>query len=169
MTKILALPISNTEPYHSFSDIGRSSEYLEINSRYLKAKNHYLSRPSLFAAREYNEAISDLNFDNSGFKKLINVDGVSSKTAVCAIKLINKLRSIAINEHLWWQKPLINAGNDIEVVLEWWNKKKKLTVYVSESTAEFIKVWGSDIDDDMEDGSIDSDDTLKSLWAWMDT
>ncbi|MEP0801248.1 hypothetical protein [Funiculus sociatus] len=85
------------------------------------------------------------------------------------LKLINKLYNIAKKHHFWWHSPLINRGIDEEVVFEWWNVEKKLTIYVSENTVEFIKVWGADIDSEMQDGVVDigSDEALKDIWKWI--
>jgi len=33
--------------------------------------------------------------------------------------------------------------------------------------AQYIKVWGEDIDDEMEDGFAASSDELTELWKWL--
>jgi hypothetical protein len=79
-----------------------------------------------------------------------------------------KFYLFARNDNLWWQKPLINVNEEEgEIVLEWWNKQKKLTIYVCSDTIDFIKVWGSDIDNEMEDGSISLNNNIDFLWRWL--
>ena len=68
-----------------------------------------------------------------------------------------------------WSTPLINVNYDSDVVLEWWNKNKKLTFYINQSSIDYMKVWGADIDTEMEDGSLDSmrDGSIGRLWQWI--
>jgi hypothetical protein len=81
-------------------------------------------------------------------------------------RLINQLRKLG-SESNFWKEPLINTTCDEEIVLEWWNKNRKLTIYISENRIEYIKVWGPDIDNEMQDGLISSDNTLRELWEWI--
>ena len=84
-----------------------------------------------------------------------------------AEKLINILHSVALKHNWWWHTPLFNINSDNEIVLEWWNQEKKLTIYVAEGVIDYIKVWGADMDNEMEDGSIDLEDDLTELWQWI--
>lgn len=65
-----------------------------------------------------------------------------------------------------WFAPLINR-TELEVVLEWWCRNKKLTVYIENNTKTYIKVWGVDIDNEMEEGIISSDQDFVELWKWL--
>ena len=70
---------------------------------------------------------------------------------------------------LWERDPLLNVTLDHEIVLEWWNKKKKLTIYVCEDTIDYIKVWGPDMVSEMADGTLHLDDgEVVDLWDWLD-
>lgn len=91
------------------------------------------------------------------------------RTAIWAQKWLEQLRTIATENQLWWHEPLVNISVDAEVVFEWWCEHKKLTVYILEDTAEYIKVWGPDIDNEMQDGLAKSSAELTSLWKWMST
>ena len=86
-----------------------------------------------------------------------------------AEELIKKLCFISKKNKLWWYQPLLNISIDDEIVFEWWHKEKKLTIYVCPNTIYFIKVWGPDMDDEMEDGSIylSNNDAILSLWQWI--
>lgn len=66
-----------------------------------------------------------------------------------------------------WLSPNVTASSEGEVVFEWWQGSKKLTVYVSNQSAEYLKVWGPDVNTDMEDGEADSPETLRLLWKWL--
>jgi hypothetical protein len=66
-----------------------------------------------------------------------------------------------------WLDPNITASGEGEVVFEWWQGSKKLTIYVGNQSAEYVKVWGPDINTDMEDGLADSPDMRGLLWKWL--
>lgn len=65
-----------------------------------------------------------------------------------------------------WQSPYISASEDGEIVFEWWNGVRKLTIYVGVEESTYLKSWGPHIVDEMEDGVlIQSWDP--SLWIWL--
>lgn len=91
----------------------------------------------------------------------------SPKTIETAEKLINDLHSVAFKNNWCWSSPLLNISSENEIVLEWWNQEKKLTIYVSEELIDYIKVWGADMDNEMEEGAIGLEDDLTEVWQWI--
>jgi hypothetical protein len=53
-----------------------------------------------------------------------------------------------------WQRPHISSTEQGEIVLEWWRGERKLTIYFGDDGAEFLEVWGIDIDEDMSSGPL---------------
>ncbi len=53
------------------------------------------------------------------------------------------------------------------IVFEWWNMERKLTIYVGDEGYEYIKVWGSDMDDEMEDGFARNLLEIYPLLSWL--
>jgi hypothetical protein len=90
-----------------------------------------------------------------------NLDTISN-----AVDWIIKLRRIVNLKKYWWSEPLVNIS-DSEFIFEWWHDKKKITVYFSEVNAEFIKVWGADIDREMEEGVAETNEQIEALWKWL--
>lgn len=66
-----------------------------------------------------------------------------------------------------WISPNITSGSEGEVVFEWWYGAKKLTIYVSDQSIEYIQVWGADIYNDMSDGDAAPIGTCRKLWLWL--
>jgi len=66
-----------------------------------------------------------------------------------------------------WIEPNVTASEEGEVVFEWWHSTKKLTVYIGNQSAEYVKVWGTDINSDMSDGDANPISTCRSLWEWL--
>lgn len=65
-------------------------------------------------------------------------------------------------------EPHITGSADGDVVFEWWHGKRKLTVYVSDGVASYVKVWGPNMVSEMEDGEIGHNvSEFVSLWNWL--
>lgn len=94
---------------------------------------------------------------------------LETKTLYNTFLLTREIIKISKLQDLYWSTPMINVNDDSDVVLEWWNKNKKLTFYINQSTLDYIKVWGADIDSEMEDGLINSmqDCSIGQLWQWI--
>lgn len=66
-----------------------------------------------------------------------------------------------------WHKPHVAVDEDGEIMFEWWNREKALTVYVSQNEARYIKGWGIDIENEMEDGEASTSEIRRMLWKWL--
>lgn len=66
-----------------------------------------------------------------------------------------------------WIPPHVIADAHGNVVFEWWEAGKKLTVYVSPDAVEYVKVWGPDMFSDMEDGEVAKAEDHRALWRWL--
>lgn len=108
------------------------------------------------------DALSDLSDGWNGRDAL----APSQATIENAKRWIQHFYSNATTADLSWSEPLATASADGEIVFEWWKEDKKLTVYIQSNEAQYIKVWGDDIED-MEDGEINSDETIRVLWTWL--
>lgn len=93
--------------------------------------------------------------------------GADNGTYKYTIEWLEQLRKVVVANQMWWSEPLVNLSIDSEIVFEWWHETKKLTVYILGNTAEYIKVWGLDIDNEMEDGTSSSSAELTNLWKWL--
>jgi hypothetical protein len=93
--------------------------------------------------------------------------GADNETYKYTIQWLDKLRDVVTANQMWWCEPLVNLGIDSEIVFEWWHEDKKLAVYILGDSAEYIKIWGPDIDNEMEDGTASSPAELTDLWKWL--
>ena len=66
-----------------------------------------------------------------------------------------------------WLTPHVTSSAEGEVVFEWWNDPRKLTVYCTAEDANFVKAWGPDIVTQMEDGDATSPAARQQLWMWL--
>ena len=68
---------------------------------------------------------------------------------------------------LAWLEPNVTAGPEGAIVFEWWHGTKKLTIYVDDTGAEYVQVWGPDVDHDMAEGNAETGDVRLRLWQWL--
>jgi hypothetical protein len=73
--------------------------------------------------------------------------------------------ALAVEEE--WHVPHVTADEDGDVMFEWWNNGKGLTIYVSEESASYLTAWGTNMIDQMEDGKATDSETRRRLWEWL--
>jgi hypothetical protein len=67
-----------------------------------------------------------------------------------------------------WRRPHVAADENGDVTFEWWNGDKGLTVYVSaDGSVSYLRDWGLDILDEMEDGPLSTPEQRHDIWAWF--
>jgi hypothetical protein len=80
--------------------------------------------------------------------------------------LVRDFYLFAISSGYDWKQPLVSANEYGEVCFEWWSGEHKLTVYMSANAVSYVKVWGTDMDDEMADGQIVGAGFV-GLWRWL--
>lgn len=66
-----------------------------------------------------------------------------------------------------WTEPLVSVDEFGDVVFEWWHGGRKITVYVTPTSSEYIKVSGPNMHLDMEDGELETKRDHQDLWRWL--
>jgi hypothetical protein len=87
-------------------------------------------------------------------------------TVLKAIDTLGRLSSNVSASGYPWENPHVSASENGEVVFEWWVGTHKLTIYVSDQDVEFIRVWGTDIVEEMADGKL-AGEGFTGLWRWL--
>lgn len=98
---------------------------------------------------------------------MINLFNIFESNLTYSYKWITKFKLLVNSNNLWWQDPIQSTNFYKEEVLEWWYYNHKLIVYITKKKIEYLKVWGTDIDTEMEDGVINTQDDLLKLWKWL--
>ncbi len=69
-----------------------------------------------------------------------------------------------------WSNPVLNLDEDGGLVLEWWRGLKKFTLYLAPAEKpRFVRVWGDDIDTEMDDGTLAEVDDFAELWVFLNS
>lgn len=85
-----------------------------------------------------------------------------------ATEWIEQMYEDVMRSGLAWRKPHVAADENGDVTFEWWNGDKGLTIYVSaDDSVSYLKDWGPDIVEDMEDGPVSTSEKRRELWAWF--
>lgn len=66
-----------------------------------------------------------------------------------------------------WREPLVGASEAGEVTFEWWSGPRKVTMYFGPQSVEVIRVWGVNINTEMEHQLMPTLDAFPAVWAWL--
>jgi hypothetical protein len=80
---------------------------------------------------------------------------------------IRELRRDASATAYAWRPPHVTASAEGEVVFEWWNEPKKLTVYVAAGEVTYVRAWGTDITAEMDEGDASTSTSRGQIWTWL--
>ena len=119
--------------------------------------------------KEYERKISE-RFDVLTQRE-DNWDGYDSKkptklTLVRAENLIGELFDSIISVGHPWLTPFISSDEDGFITAAWYEEERELHILIGENEAEYLQVWGTNIDTEMQEGVFSRDNYL-TLWEWL--
>jgi hypothetical protein len=150
------------------SSISNPSQHTYLQSiknqaAYLHGGPHDLSVLLVTASIGKLNALEVLGTNWDGFES----DKPNAHAIANATMLLPVFFHAAFEARYTWVQPHVGANEVGDITFEWWNKNRKLTLYISSNEVDYIKVWGADIDTEMEDGKLDSDIEFAALWQWL--
>lgn len=111
-----------------------------------------LSKLNIIAKREYNwddNMSSGTNVKSLNYAKIILVEILKSVTKIYE-----------------WIEPYISSDEYGDITARWRNGIKDLHVFISENEIGYLKVWGPNMNDEMETGTVVKGEYLE-LWKWL--
>jgi hypothetical protein len=66
-----------------------------------------------------------------------------------------------------WEPPHVSASESGDVTFEWWEGERKLTLYFGDKLIEALRVWGTDIESEMDSITVSRIEQLATAWAWL--
>ena len=136
----------------NFKEFGRQEKSYKHISQYWQSRE-ILDRLDVLAQREDN-------WDGYDSKKPTEL--VLDRAKHLMEELLNSIVSAG---HLWLT-PFISSDEDGYVTAEWYKEGRRLHLQIGENEAEYIQVWGTNIDTEMHVDFLNSDDYL-TLWEWL--
>ena len=87
-----------------------------------------------------------------------------------AAEWIERFHEDIVRNRFTWRKPHVAADENGEVTFEWSRGEAGLTFYIPAGDDEvgYLKDWGPDVVDDMEDGVTSTSEERLELWAWFE-
>ncbi len=100
-----------------------------------------------------------------------NWDGYESKkptqlTLVHAKLIIEELLASIISAGHQLLTPFISSDENGYITAEWYEGERELHLLIGENEAEYLQVWGTNIDTEMREGFLSCDNYL-ALWEWL--
>jgi hypothetical protein len=80
--------------------------------------------------------------------------------------LIRLWRLIA-EEAMTWHPPHLGTEDHGDVEFSWWRGEKTLLISVTGQEIRYLRVWGANIQSEMDEGQDPSDADLVNLWRWL--
>ena len=65
-----------------------------------------------------------------------------------------------------WITPFISSDEDGDITAEWYEGERELHLLIRENEAEYLRVWGTNIDIEMHEDFLSRDD-YPTLWEWL--
>ena len=65
-----------------------------------------------------------------------------------------------------WIDPYISSDSDGDITVKWNNKSKELHLLFTEDEVIYIRVWGDDVNTEMDEGILDKN-LYKNIWKWI--
>lgn len=90
----------------------------------------------------------------------------SEKAIGRAKRVVSELSGAVISKSKPLDTPVISYDYDGYINMVWRNRKHELYLEVNEDEIEYVKVWGANIDSEMDSG-VPSRDNYLMLWEWL--
>lgn len=131
--------------------------------RSMSQPRHRVAGPNIMEDLDRITALThiDTNWDDA------EGESPSAATIGTAQSLLTSLAALVAGEHSPWIHPHISASPFGDVIFEWWNGDKQLSIYVSGDEAEYIQTWGHGESVEMDDGDATSDENRRKFWSWF--
>jgi hypothetical protein len=89
------------------------------------------------------------------------------ETIAAARRWLTNLSQAVSRARLPWLDPHVAATPDGDVLFEWWNGERKLSVYVTSDSAEYIMTWKEAGTIRQDDGDAHGADAQEQIWSWL--
>ena len=100
------------------------------------------------------------NWNERGFK-------VPRELALAnAQQIVTEILYSVIDANLSLRTPFVSSNEDGNVTVVWYKGEHELHLEMTDDNTEYVRVWGINIDTEMDAGALSKDDYL-TLWDWL--
>lgn len=145
-------------------------EFSDLTSSTPVGETHFQSSMVLQGTPSARSAVSPWNESIREIMALPYHKGYpcpSKESGIVACRIVEL--AYQISEALGWKpnRSLVTSNNEGEIVLEWWHRARKITFYVEADQITYVRVWGADISQEMDDGRVQDGKHFLQIWRWL--
>jgi len=142
-----------------------SSKWLKKASGVQAYLREYYDENREFILNALDERLREIserpdNWDDKASKK------PEENAIIRATVLLRNMYNAITTAGYVWKDPFITSDEEGHVTIEWHKGKHELHIDMDDSTQEFIKVWGVNIEHEMHVGVLDKS-KYANLWDWL--
>ena len=115
--------------------------------------------------RTNDEEIAEIVADITRFA-IAYVEANRASAATIALAETWLKFAIAVTPQGAWKRPHASHSACQEVIVEWHNGARQVTLFIDDDGAQYVKSWGANIVTEMEDGEV-TQDGLVALLRWL--
>ena len=148
--------------FYDFNSTSADTPKLSLREETLRRlqRSHYLLLRSRFTEKLHVLNSREANWDGKQSQKP-NPNAINR-----AFVTLDEFLAAVIDTGQVWQTPFLSSDEDGDITISWKNGKQELHIDISEETAEYIKVWGTNIEHEMYVGSLTPSE-YTTLWNWL--
>ena len=83
-----------------------------------------------------------------------------------AMSIVDALMAQASIAGCTWKDPVVGLDEHGDVSMEWWNRERKVTLYIAPHCTEYLRSWGANMDNEMEIEVLEKG-VFEHLWGWL--
>ncbi len=83
-----------------------------------------------------------------------------------AMSIVDALMAQASIAGCPWKDPVVGLDEHGDVSMEWWNRERKVTLYIAPHCTEYLRSWGANMDNEMEIEVLEKG-VFEHLWGWL--
>lgn len=145
-------------------DVGTSDAAEALRNGWLRPmaniRRHVSTNELIATVRKIGQRVEDWDNNRSA---AANHESVSR-----AISIADRMVEQAEDCGCSWRDPFVSLDESGNIVFEWWNENKKVTLYVLPEASEFIKSWGTDIETEMMADELHGQE-FQDIWRWLNS
>lgn len=92
---------------------------------------------------------------------------ISDEALVSATKFLKQLGGILAKAGGEWREPHFSTEDHGDVEFAWWNEDKTLLISITETDVHYLRVWGPDINNEMDENVNPTSEKLIEIWHWL--
>jgi hypothetical protein len=92
---------------------------------------------------------------------------ISEAALTSATIFLKQLGGLVVKAGEQWHEPHLSTEDHGDVEFAWWHNGKSLLISVTDTDVHYLRAWGSNINNEMDEDVNPNPDKLIALWRWL--